>query len=497
MPAPNQYEGLLRALREAGVRVNDGGSGLRGFPVTLRLAAWPPLVLDLPEPPLLALFDPAVMGIAVVDANGMPRARWGLAERLAPLSSREALQESAVGALVEDALLGESSSAFLNGVRYYACAYAVGDASEVILVVADAIEETMAREVSKEHQVSTLALKRIGKALSSKQSMRSLALSALHAIYGTFDLSAAFLWVKDEESGRLALESSIGTSRGLAEINRIKPEDKCIANIVSQSQQTVRLEDVFSSPVTANMEAQVCGMNAGPSVVLPLLSAKRLIGVLELVAKKGDETFGKSDEIFETIAEHLALAIHNAMMFEEVERLAMYDPLTGIANHRTMQEFLAQRISEAARNGEKVAAVMIDVDHFRRFNEEEGHDAGDEVLKLVAGALKGHVRGYDLAARYGGEEFTLILSGVDRTRVVDVAERVRGVIEGLRYESRTGESRPVTASFGCAVYPDSALDAAGLLKAADQALYEAKRGGRNRTVLYQGGPKGQDLGDVA
>jgi diguanylate cyclase (GGDEF)-like protein len=118
---------------------------------------------------------------------------------------------------------------------------------------------------------------------------------------------------------------------------------------------------------------------------------------------------------------------------------------------------------------------MVDVDHFRRFNEEAGHDAGDRVLKQVAKALATCVREYDLAARYGGEEFTLILGGVTADQAFAIAERARMAVEDLG---------GVTASFGCAVFPDVAFDAAGLLKAADQALYEAKRLGRNRTVVY-------------
>lgn len=490
MPAPNQLQNLLKSLREAGVRVNDGRSNLHGFPLVLNLAAWPPIVLEVSDPGLLSLFDPSVFGLAIVDATGMPRARWGLAEKLGVFGSREALAESPVGGLVESAFEGENTSAFVDGHRYYVCAYAIGESAEVIVLVADAGEEALAREVSKGHQVSTVALKRIGKALSSKQSIRSLALASLHAIYSSYDLSAAFLWIRTSDDGPMSLEPCIGTSRALAEINCLNEDSKCIASLAAKNLQTMRLDDIAQSPLTSGVEASICQPNAGPAIVLPLLSAKKLIGVLELVAKRGDANFLKSDDIFETIAEHLALAIHNAIMFEENERLAMFDPLTGIANHRTMQEFLAQRISEAERNREKVGAVMIDVDHFRRFNEEEGHDSGDKVLKLVANALKVHVRDYDLAARYGGEEFTLILSRVETEVVFEIAERVRKAIEGLTHESRSGELRPITASFGCAVYPDSAKDAAGLLKAADKALYEAKRGGRNRTVLF-------GLGDAA
>ena len=114
-------------------------------------------------------------------------------------------------------------------------------------------------------------------------------------------------------------------------------------------------------------------------------------------------------------------------MFESVEKLAAFDPLTGIGNHRTLQEFLHRRILEAERSEGTIGAIMLDVDHFRRFNEEEGHDAGDSVLKMVADVLRACVRPYDLAARYGGEEFTVIMPGVDKETTESVAERIRTI----------------------------------------------------------------------
>jgi diguanylate cyclase (GGDEF)-like protein len=493
VPAQNQFQALVQALREAGVSVRDGASKLDGFPLVLNMAAWPPIVLDVPDPGVLSLFDPESFGLAIIDAKGQTRARWGTATRLSEFKDIESLTSSAVGALVERALHGESGSAYVEGRRFYASAYSVGDCSEVIVLVADAADEAQAREASKLHQLSTIALKRIGKALSSKQSIRSLAIPAIHAIYSTYELAAALLWIKQSDESPLKLFASIGTNRSLSDIEVLDEDSPCIAALAVKKAQTMLLKDVKESPVTANIEAKLCTSTPGSAIVIPLLSAKKLIGVLELVARKEDPRFADNEEIFKTIAEHLALAIHNAIMFEEAERLASFDPLTGIANHRTMQEFIANRINEAQRSGDRVAVIMVDVDDFRSFNEHEGHDAGDRVLKLVAQALKSHVRGYDMAARYGGEEFTIVLAKADEETALEVAERARRAVEVLHHPCKDGTERQITASFGCAVYPDSAHDAASLLKAADLALYEAKRTGRNCTVLYSpgmGGPQG-------
>jgi diguanylate cyclase (GGDEF)-like protein len=490
VPAQNQFQALVQALRDAGVNVRDGASRLDGFPLVLNMAAWPPIVLDVPDPGVLSLFDPESFGLAIIDTKGHTRARWGIASRLPEFSDVESLTSSAVGALVEKALHGEDGSAYIEGRRYYASAYTVGAVSEVMVLVADAADEAQAREASKLLQLSTKALKRIGKALSSKQTIRSLAIPAIHAIYSTYELAAALLWVKQSDESPLKLLASIGTNRSLSDIETLDEDSPCIAALAVKRSQHMVLKDVKESPVTANIEAKLCTSTPGSAIVIPLMSAKKLIGVLELVARKEDGQFAENEEIFTTIAEHLALAIHNAIMFEEAERLAAFDPLTGINNHRTMQEYLAKRIGEAQRSGDRVAAIMVDVDEFRSFNEHEGHDAGDRVLKLVAQALSAHVRGYDMAARYGGEEFTIVLANADVATALDVAERARKAIEALHITCNDGTERQITASFGCASFPDSAHDAASLLKAADLALYEAKRSGRNCTVVYAPGMDG-------
>ncbi|HTQ12184.1 MAG TPA: GGDEF domain-containing protein, partial [Fimbriimonadaceae bacterium] len=210
--------------------------------------------------------------------------------------------------------------------------------------------------------------------------------------------------------------------------------------------------------------------------------------------RDADPHFNENAELFETIAEHLALAINSALMFENFERWATHDALTGLLNHRTLHEKVNQRVLEARRTGQEIGVAMIDVDHFRSFNEEEGHDAGDEVLRLVADTLKSCLRPYDQAGRYGGEEFTIVMPGSSMANTVSTAERVRHKIEALPYVTRVGRERHVTVSIGCAVFPHTATDPPSLVKAADVALFEAKRLGRNRVVAFQGEYRGQSEG---
>jgi len=157
-----------------------------------------------------------------------------------------------------------------------------------------------------------------------------------------------------------------------------------------------------------------------------------------------------------------------------LQNLALTDGLTGIPNHRAFQEFLAQRFTEAKRYAQSLALVLVDVDHFKQFNDTFGHPAGDEVLRQVAQILRFLSRGADFVARYGGEEFALILPCTDGQAAVQVAERLRQAIAEAEWVYR-----PVTASFGVAVLQPWMANHQQLVEAADQALYRAKASGRN------------------
>ena len=183
------------------------------------------------------------------------------------------------------------------------------------------------------------------------------------------------------------------------------------------------------------------------------------------------------------------LMISNQMLSEQNEKLqelAIQDGLTGLHNHRFFQETLARNVDLAGRSGLPCSLVFMDIDHFKHFNDTQGHPAGDEVLKHAAKIISTDLRKSDLAARYGGEEFVLLLPGTDKSGALTLAEKVRHRIESHPFQG--GESQPlgkVTVSIGVAAYPDDATKTEELLTAADQALYKAKQEGRNRVCGAQ------------
>jgi diguanylate cyclase (GGDEF)-like protein len=211
---------------------------------------------------------------------------------------------------------------------------------------------------------------------------------------------------------------------------------------------------------------------------LPLRAGRRVFGTLVLAGT----AFGTDErETAVTLAAQAVIALENARLHRIVEQQALIDGLTGLANRRSCEERLRSELNRAERFGGEVAVVMADLDGFKDVNDRYGHPIGDVVLREFARRLGLTVREVDLAARWGGEEFCLVLPGTDSVGGAMLAERARTALEGRPIQLPDGGELSVTASFGVASAPD---DTAGrsVVEAADDALYRAKRDGKNRVV---------------
>lgn len=179
------------------------------------------------------------------------------------------------------------------------------------------------------------------------------------------------------------------------------------------------------------------------------------------------------------VTEHAALAIGNRRLLALLEGQAGTDPKTGLANSRTFDAALDSRL--AARLGNELLAVLLlDLDHFKDFNDRNGHPAGDDALRVFAGILRSCMRGGDIAARYGGEEFAVMLPGVDLATAMVIAERIRTRTESTIVPLVPADADRITVSIGVAAVPEHATERVALLQIADAALYRAKGAGRNR-----------------
>ncbi len=448
------------------------GETAEGLPLALGAG----VVVDVADPTRSLGLDPTLVGIGAVLPDGRVRACWGLGASLPELVDGTDLRTGPFATILSDV----PGSCRHGGVRVLATPEAGGGWR---LLVTDAAEEQAAQDGSEQRGRLAQGLKRLGKALNMNQNLGPLCVAAVHEIASTAELAAVLLWRLVPQAEAMELAASVGVNRqGVAALARLAVDGApgCAAELVAMTRRPFVVGGVLGHVLTQEIEGRFCYLRPGGVRVLPLEISGRLLGVIELVGREGDLRFDEDAELHETVSEHLALALNGATLYENLERLASHDPLTGLANHRALQEFLHWRIAECERTGGALGCIMLDVDHFRDFNEQEGHDAGDEVLRQVAEALRTSVRPYDLAARYGGEEFTILVPGASAAGVRGLAERLRDRIASRPFVTAGGREVPLTVSAGCAVYPAQGPDAPGLLKAADVALYEAKRAGRNR-----------------
>ncbi|MDQ3914688.1 MAG: sensor domain-containing diguanylate cyclase [Actinomycetota bacterium] len=213
-------------------------------------------------------------------------------------------------------------------------------------------------------------------------------------------------------------------------------------------------------------------------LVTPLVADGNPLGILVVETRRRSHRLER--RVLSTIGQftsHAALALRNAWLLEEIRRMADTDGLTGLSNRRSLERALDREVSRAARTGDQLALVLLDIDHFKELNDRHGHQAGDDVLRSAGAALTAACRDFDTAARYGGEEFVVLLPGCGPGEAVAATERLRAAI------ASAGGGVPVTASAGVATLPHNALDAAGLVRAADEALYRSKRRGRDVATL--------------
>ena len=222
----------------------------------------------------------------------------------------------------------------------------------------------------------------------------------------------------------------------------------------------------------------------GSVLCVPMLALGQSVGVLHLV--RDVVTFTADDQwLAGRLAEQVAFALANARLLRTMEDLAMADPLTGLYNMQFFDPLLEQELAASKREGWPISLIMLDIDHFKPFNDTYGHPAGDEALRSFASLLRSTVRESDTVARYGGEEFVILLRGADLEVASTIAETLRQAIESLVVVLGSGRVARVTASFGVASTVTHGHDRASLVSTVDQALYRAKELGRNQVVLAE------------
>lgn len=226
------------------------------------------------------------------------------------------------------------------------------------------------------------------------------------------------------------------------------------------------------------------GAGSLSTICIPLAAQGENIGLLyyEEPAVSTDERRERTGKYLEMLAENIGLALANLRLRDALQAMAMADALTGLPNRRQFDILYQTLVAQCHSERRPLACLMIDIDHFKRFNDSHGHDAGDAVLRAVGSALGESLREAGHAFRLGGEEFVLLLPGFTLDEAIGRAAQIQRRVQSLRVEHRGVELEPVTASFGLAAFPDHGSPER-LLRAADSALLRAKAEGRNRVTV--------------
>jgi diguanylate cyclase (GGDEF)-like protein len=325
---------------------------------------------------------------------------------------------------------------------------------------------------------------RLGDTLSGTHDLDLILGVVLDAAMATTRAQAGAVLILDE--GRTELAVAVGQrleDRGVPDDLRL-PVGVGVAGRVAATGEPV-LGRVGTGP--DELHTAPGEPTATTLVAVPLTSSSGVIGVLVLLDRDGGEDFDAGDlATLRTFTSQATVAVDNVLLHEEARRLSITDGLTGLWNYRYFQMTVEKEVERAARFGRPLAVLMLDLDHFKAVNDSYGHQRGDEVLAELATRVRSQVRDVDTLARYGGEEFIAVLPETDGQGASLVAERIRDAVAAQPFGATGALPITLTVSIGVAVFPSHGDDAAGLVRSADAALYEAKRSGRNAWRLAAG-----------
>jgi len=315
------------------------------------------------------------------------------------------------------------------------------------------------------------------RALFSTLSVAEVAHRLLNRVREHANADVVLLYLADD-SARIRLAGCSEGSSFESSVGSAISEHGIIADMLHR-RESLRLEQVtFEVDPRVRDSAEADATRQASLLCVPLCAAELPPGALALLRNQAAEPFGPVDEqCVRRVSEFAEIALANAHCHEGLMEVAQHDPLTGLANHGHFWSILTAEMSRAHRYGRQLSLVMIDVDHFKDYNDTRGHLGGDQALVQVARCIEGRCRASDLAARYGGDEFAAILPETPLVGALSFGEKIRSGVDQLGLCAVTGER--LTVSVGVANFPSDAQSAADLARISDEQLYRAKAKGRN------------------
>ena len=314
----------------------------------------------------------------------------------------------------------------------------------------------------------------VGREIAGSLSLRYVSEAVAHAAVAITGYPTARIWLRDEDGETMTCVHDSELERGVrADREAIRLGE----GLVGRAGQYGR---AMSTRPDGSVATEHRGNLPTSGLAVPMIVAARVVGVLELATDEPRDIDQATLDIMLSLGGQAATAIEAARLHQRDDEMSHTDALTALPNRRRLQTDLDAEVARSSRYQRPLAFIMLDIDHFKRFNDTHGHQVGDEILAEFSRALEDAIRETDTAYRYGGEEFCVLLRETDSAAAAIIAERLRATIQD-RFLATNG-SRGVTASLGVAGLPEDATDAKSLIAASDRALYAAKAAGRNCVV---------------
>lgn len=323
----------------------------------------------------------------------------------------------------------------------------------------------------------------IGQGLSSTIELEELYRVMSTVLQGRLGLDKFAIFVKDDNNETMSVKIAYGFDADDHIHNMTFRIGEGLTGEAVQSATSLYIKDTTKEDRFLHYRGEK--IVEGSFLSVPLIFKKDVLGAINF-HRPEVAAFSEDDiRLLNLVANQIALAIENAKLYTKARELSVKDELTGLYNRRHFQTVLQIEWKRAVRFHRSLSLLMVDVDHFKKYNDTFGHLHGDKVLREMANLLRKSIREIDTVARFGGEEFIILLPDTDKKGALAVGEKLRKLVESNRFMDSASQSiTPITISVGIASYPDDVREQDDLIDHADIALYDAKDSGRNKVICY-------------
>lgn len=332
----------------------------------------------------------------------------------------------------------------------------------------------------------------VAKTLTSSLDLDTILQSIMEKMAAYFEPAAWSLLMLDEASNEFYYAAIVG--KGCESVNALTLQSgETLARWVVEKGEPIVISDVnqdprLQRPTDGDFFADGCSV-----VCVPVRTSGKVLGIIQLM-NVDVRVYGRNELLLQTLADYAAIAIENARAVRRVQELSITDTCTGLYNAQHLFTVLAEEVARSQRFGYEFSLLFIDLDHFKRVNDEHGHLVGSKLLAKFGQSLRDHLRLVDAAFRYGGDEFAVLLPQTSKEAALFVARRLMAVLYDNVWLPDEIPHLALRASVGIASYPADATTPEGLVQLADEMMYKVKQGGRNNISVAGLGIRGWEKG---